>query len=264
MYPLTGHDDDCVFHAAPAKESGFFAIEWPKVEITLLSMRKTLTASALALMSLTTFATAANVAISPGLPGWQELKFDDLTPNQWREEDGAVVVSGSSSVSILYTSANASAAATPILRWKWRVDQGTPATDLGQKGGDDRPISLTVGFAYDSANASFGESMKRVIVENVAGADAPGRVIDLAWGGTAPVGTILESPYSGYSGRIVTMESGAAGGGWVEELIDIAALYRSEWGSEPPPITRIAVSSDGDDTGSTVSARIADIRFEAR
>lgn len=227
-------------------------------------MRKTLTASALALMSVTSVAAAANVTISPGLAGWQELKFDDLTPNAWREESGAVVVEGMSSVSILYTSANVSAAATPILRWKWRVDQGTPATDLARKGGDDRPISLTVGFAYDSANASFGESVKRVLVENVAGADAPGRVIDLSWGGTAPVNTVVESPYSGYSGRIVTMETGGASGGWVEEAIDIAALYRSAWGTEPPPITRIAVSSDSDDTGSTISARVSDIRFTAQ
>lgn len=226
-------------------------------------MMKIMSVSALTLLSFAPAASASSVSISPGLSGWEELKFDDLTPNRWREEEGAVVVEGTSSVSILYTGVNASAGATPILRWKWRVDQGTPATDLSRKGGDDRAISLTIGFAYDSANASMGESMKRVIVENVAGADAPGRVIDLAWGGTAPVSTIIESPYSGYSGRIVTMETSAPGGGWVEEAVDIAAVYRAAWGSEPPPITRIAISSDGDDTGSTVSARVSDIRFTA-
>lgn len=227
-------------------------------------MKKILIASAVALMSLTTLANAASVQISPGLAGWEELKFDDLTPNTWREEGGAVVVGGASSVSILYTNASISPSATPILRWKWRVDQGTPVTDLTKKGGDDRPLSLTIGFAYDPANASFGERMKRVIVENVAGADAPGRVIDLSWGGNAVVGSIAESPYSGSSGRIVTMETSAAGGGWVEEAVDIAAIYRAAWGTEPPAITRVALSSDGDDTGSTVDARIADIRFEAQ
>lgn len=220
--------------------------------------------SAIALMNLTLPAAAANVSISPGLSGWQELKFDDLTPNRWREETGALVVEGSSSVSMLYTSTQASPAATPVLRWKWRVDQGTPATDLGRKGGDDRSISLTIGFAYDSSQASMGERMKRMIVENVAGADAPGRVIDLTWGGASPVGTIKESPYSGYSGRIVTMEASVPGTGWVEEAVNIAALYRSIWGSEPPAITRIAVSSDSDDTRSSVSARVSDIRFSAQ
>lgn len=226
-------------------------------------MKKTLFLSAFALLSLPALAHATNVTVAPGLPGWEELKFDDLTPNRWREEAGAVAVEGASSVSMLYTGLSASPAATPVLRWKWRVDQGTPATDLSRKGDDDRSISLTIGFAYDSSQASMGERMKRVIVENVAGADAPGRVIDLVWGGTAPVGTIMESPYSGYSGRIVTMEMGAPGAGWVEEAVNIAALYRQAWGSEPPAITRIAVSSDSDDTNSTVSAQVADIRFGA-
>jgi len=197
-------------------------------------MKKYAVHSAVALLTLTFAVKATEIVISPGLTGWQELKFDDLTPNQWREEAGAVVVNGASSVSMLYTTTNAKTAATPILRWKWRVDQGTPKTDLGKKGGDDRAISLVVGFAYDSANASMGESMKRLFVENIAGSDAPGRVIDLAWGGNAQEGTLVESPYSGYSGRIMTMETSNPGGGWIEEAIDIAALYRSAWGSKPP------------------------------
>ena len=229
-----------------------------------LGMKNTMIASAMALMTLSGMAHAADVGISPGLPGWQELKFDDKTPNRWREEAGALVVEGTGTVSILYTGVSVSPRATPVLRWRWRVDQGTPATDLSRKGGDDRAISLTVGFAYDSDQASLGESMKRMVVESIAGADAPGRVIDLSWGGTAPVGSNAESPYSGYSGRIVTMETSAAGGGWVDEAVDIAALYRAAWGAEPPPITRIAVSSDGDDTGSAVSARVEGIRFTAQ
>lgn len=227
-------------------------------------MRKTTIASILALFALASPAKAADISISPGLTGWQELKFDDKTPNRWREEAGALVVEGNSTVSILYTGASVSAQATPILRWRWRVDQGLPATNLNRKGGDDRAISLTVGFAYDSSQASMGESMRRVIVESVAGADAPGRVIDLTWGGTAPVGSMAESPYSGYSGRIVPMETSVAGGGWVEEAVDIGALYRTAWGDQPPPVTRIAISSDGDDTGSSISARITDIRFTAQ
>lgn len=221
-------------------------------------------ASAVALFAVAGLANAAEVAISTGLPGWQELKFDDKVPNRWRAEAGALAMEGTGTVSILYTGVSVSPASTPVLRWRWRVDQAPPATDLTRKGGDDRAISLTVGFAYDSDQASFGESMKRMVVENVAGADAPGRVIELAWGGVAPVGSMAESPYSGYSGRIIPMKASAAGGGWIEEAVDVAALYRAAWGAEPPPITRIAILSDGDDTGSTVSAQVTDIRFTAR
>jgi len=226
-------------------------------------MKKMMIATALSVLALATPLSAADIGISPGLPGWQELEFDDLTPNRWREEAGALVVDGQSSVSVLYTSAAVAPGATPVLRWRWRLDQGAPATDLTRKGGDDRSLSLVVGFSYDSPNASMGERMKRIVVENVAGADAPGRVIDLVWGGNLPTGTMIESPYSGYSGRIVTMETSAPGAGWVEESVNIADLYRRAWNSEPPPVIRVAVSSDGDDTNSSVSAQISDIRFAA-
>jgi len=232
-----------------------------KIRLYLFDMKKTVMISVLALAGFSNSGFAMDVNVSPGLTGWNELKFDDLSPNTWREDAGAIVVNGNSSVSVFYTDAKVSPSATPILRWKWRVDETPPATDLTKKGGDDRPISLIIGFAYDSANSSLGEKMKRMFVESVAGADAPGRVIDLVWGGTAPVASIAESPYSGYSGRIKVMENSASGSGWIEEEIDIAALYRSAWGTEPPAITRIAISSDGDDTGSTVDARIANIRF---
>lgn len=228
-------------------------------------MKSILIPSALAFCLSATAATASTVAITPGLPGWQELTFDGLTPNRWREDGGALTVESDSSVSMLYTSVSVDTVRTPVLRWRWRVDQTPPATVLTRKGGDDRPLSLTVGFAYDSASASMGERMKRVIVEQVAGADAPGRVIDLTWGGTEPRGRIAESPYSGSAGRIVTVRgSGAPTGEWIEESVDIAALYRQAWGAEPPPVTRIAISADSDDTRSRASSRVADIRFETR
>ncbi len=205
-------------------------------------------------------ASAGDITIQSGLADWKELNYDGYTPNRWREEAGSLVVAGQNSVSVLYRHANISPSATPILRWKWRVDDGPPKTDIFRKGNDDKAISLIVAFAYDSPNASVGESMKRVFVEAIAGSDAPGRLVDLAWGGISHAGAVAESPYYGYSGRIVAMQP-EGGAGWIEEAIDIAALYRQQWGAEPPKITHVAVSSDSDDTGKPVDARITDIRF---
>jgi len=225
----------------------------------MIPMKKMISA-ALCAIALGSPAFAACVPVSSGLPGWQTLDFDDLAPNTWAEDGGALVASSRASASMLYASVPATTA--PVLTWRWRVDTPVPPTDLARKGGDDRSLSLTVGFAYDPARATLGERMKRIVVENVAGADAPGRIIDFVWGGTQAVGTRIQSPYSGSSGQIVIRRSATdAPGTWQSERVDLGALYRDIWGSAPPPVTRVAVFIDTDDTGGTGQARIADICF---
>jgi len=221
---------------------------------------KHIPAIALLAIVLASPALANCVPVSAGLPGWERLDFDDIAPNTWSEESGAVIGASQASASMLYTGVPATTA--PVLTWRWRVDSAVPATDLTRKGGDDRSFALTVGFAYDPADASLGERMKRVVVENIAGADAPGRILDFVWGGNQPVGTRIESPYSGSSGQmIITRTNADATGEWHTERVDLAALYRNAWGSAPPPVTRIALFLDTDDTAGTAQARIADICF---
>ncbi len=223
---------------------------------------KKLVPIALAASFLAAPAHAACIPVSSGLPGWERLDFDDIPSNTWSEEDGALVVSTNRGSSMLYTSATGGT--LPVLTWKWRVDQGVPATDLTRKGGDDRSISLTVGFAYDPASASIGERMKRTVVEAVAGADAPGRGIEFVWGGMQPVGSRTQSPYSGNSGRIITLRTpDTPTGQWQTERIDLGTIYSEIWEGSPLPATRIALLADSDDTGGSSMARIKDICFEA-
>jgi len=46
---------------------------------------------------------AACVPVTDGLPGWERLDFDDITPNTWTVEDGALVATANDSASMLYT-----------------------------------------------------------------------------------------------------------------------------------------------------------------
>ena len=210
-------------------------------------------------------ADSVTVPVTPGLSGWQEITFSDFTPNRWGVEDGALTVESDRGSSVLYAAVSADPAQTPMLRWRWRVDAAPAPTDLTRKGGDDRALSLTVGFAYEPEKASFGERMKRMLVETAAGSDAPGRIIALVWGGPLASPDLQPHPYSGDSGAQLFLRAATAPtGAWVEQEVDLAALYRARFGSEPPRVVNLAISSDGDDTGTNVRARIADIRFGTR
>lgn len=205
------------------------------------------------------------VPITPGLPGWEEVTFRDKTPNLWRWDEGALAVESNIGASMLYQQVAVDLTQTPILRWRWRVDTAPPPTDLSRKGGDDRALSLTIGYEYEPKKAGLGERMKRMVVEAAAGSDAPGRVIELAWGGNGTVGVMMPDPYSAESGgRISLRLADHPTGVWEEESVDVAALYRERFGGTPPRVVNLALISDGDDTGTNVRARIADLRFEMR
>ncbi|MEM8951191.1 MAG: DUF3047 domain-containing protein, partial [Pseudomonadota bacterium] len=109
--------------------------------------------------------------------GWSETLFDGKAANRY-ETDGAggVTVLSESSVSLVQRPLDVDLAATPLLTWRWRVDEAAPPTDLGVKGGDDRSLAIYVAFPFQPEKAGIMERMKRAVVESVAGEEAPGRV----------------------------------------------------------------------------------------
>lgn len=210
------------------------------------------------------FASACVNLITPGLEGWEEVTFNNLEPNRWSEQNGALTVMSDKSVSILYRKVEIDPSKTPWLSWQWKVDQGPPATDLSKKGGDDRALSVNVGFAYDRSEASFSERMRRMIVESVAGEDAPGRVLDFVWGGNAPVGSVVSDPYTTASGGIITLRTmDEPSSGWIQESIDISKAYISRWKQNPTKIINVGIYGDSDDTKSRIVAGLDKLCFSA-
>lgn len=223
---------------------------------------------ALALAALCILPAAAAAPLDPVLAarGWQELRFDDKTPNRYEALSGnGLRLVSDSSVSMIYRPATANLERTPLLRWRWRVLSVGPATDLAVKGADDRPIALYVGFPYEPDRAGLWERMRRPLVELKKGASAPGKVLVYVWGGTQPRGTRFDSPYMGTaSGNMVLRPGDAATGGWVAESVDLAADFKMVFGYPAPAPVQIAISGDSDDSNSRSVAEITDIVFAAR
>jgi len=211
-------------------------------------------------------AGATETAVAPELAaaGWRLLGFSGKEGNRFRLVDEAIEVASQGSVSLLYRPVAPDLAHTPCLAWRWQVERAMPPTDLGRRGGDDRPLAVYVTFPYDPGEASVTERMTRVLVELTQGSDAPGRALVYVWGGTAPAGTVLESPYMGSAGALIVLRNGDAPlGRWFEERVDVAADYIRVFKRPPRPPSQIAIGADSDDTRSTSLARVADIGFRA-
>lgn len=150
---------------------------------------------------------------------------------------------------------------TPILRWRWKVGGLIRGADIRSKDGDDYPARVYVTFRYDPARAGLGQRMQYGAVRALYGEYPPHAGINYVWDGSAPVGTMLPNAYTARAMMFV-VESGARRvGEWVEVERNVYEDYRRAFGEEPPPVSGVAVMTDTDQTGESVTAWYGDIEF---
>jgi hypothetical protein len=222
------------------------------------------------LASVQTLAAPAPIVTIPAGPdleaaGWRALEVKGKAANRFvGHPDGSIEVVSSSSVSRLHRPIEVDLDTTPVLTWRWRVDESVPLTDLTQKG-DDTALTLYVGFPWDPDEASFTERLTRPLVEAYAGEDAPGRILAYVWGGDDARGEWVESPHLRSAGSMrVLRPADSPIGQWFEERVDLVEDYREAFGEDPPDPTQIAISADTDDTGSTSRGLVDDLAFVGR
>lgn len=196
----------------------------------------------------------------PGSPwhegGWSGIPRARLTPTG----DDAVAITSRGQGGFVWRYERRPA---ECLSWRWRVDHGTPPTRLDRRGGDDRSIAVTIGFAGWPDRASAWQRTQHAVAQaNAGGRPLPRAALVFVWGGTGQEPRGFESPYMAGLGRVFVLRAADAPHGvWKEERVNLPALWRETFGGQVPPVEKIAVSVDSDDTGSRVEARIEAIRF---
>lgn len=213
------------------------------------------------------FSAATNIG---GLPaGW--LPFNPpgkARPTRYTlERDGDTVVlraEADASMSGLVHPLRIDPSETPLIQWRWRIDQPLRSADLTTKAGDDYAARLYVLFDYDLGRLSFLTQTKLKLARALYGAQVPAAALNYVWDNRQPVGTIRANAYTDRS-RMVVVESGMARAGqWFTETRDLAADFRAAFGEDVPPVTGIAIATDTDNTGERATAWYGDIRFLRR
>lgn len=198
---------------------------------------------------LTTAASAGPISFSDG---WQEQRLSLFSSNDYRFGPNLSMVSDGS-VSIAWSRVAQGDWASTRASWRWTVDQSVPATNLAQKGGDDRNISLYFVFVPES----IAPKLQNANIRSLMGNDDV-RVIQYAWGGNHSRGQVIQSPY-GLPGQGVTIALRQAGTGTYSEGVDLAADYARAFGGDKGALIGLAVSGDSDDTNSVIRAAIGNL-----
>ena len=151
---------------------------------------------------------------------------------------------------------------TPLLRWRWRVENVLQKGDATRKDGDDYPLRVYVLFTYDPEKASFGMRAKYGLAKTLYGETPPHASLNYIWANRPYPKRILSSPYTDRSQLIVLRAGEAEIGQWREEEVNILDDYRAAFGEDPPREARLAVMSDADNTGGSATAFLDFIEIE--
>ncbi|MEO9864651.1 MAG: DUF3047 domain-containing protein [Yoonia sp.] len=183
--------------------------------------------------------------------GWSEQKLSLFSNNRY-SFGNTLSMTSDGGVSIAWKRIPQSDWQATNGRWNWTVEQSVPATDLRQKGGDDRNMSLYFVFVPDDQAAGLQNASIRQLLGN-----NDVRVLLYVWGGNHARGSQFQSPY--LRGQGVNVMLRQAGTGSYSENVNLAADYAQAFGGQPGSLVGIAVSGDSDDTDSTIRAAIGNL-----
>jgi len=199
--------------------------------------------------------------------GWRKIDWNGLRPAHFSATaSGGVRVQGQGQASFLTRRLQGPPG---CLAWRWRVDAGPPATDLTRRGGDDRAVALSIGFAGFAPEAGLVLRTQHAVAQASAGpVQLPRSALSYVWGGTgrearAQPGGFFASPWTSGITQIRVMRAAETPRGqWVEERVDLSADWRRAFGGqEVPPLMDLVISTDAEDTGARVDAQVESIRL---
>jgi len=202
---------------------------------------------------------------APGRDGWRALKLPRIE-KQTRYEpiDGSALrATADCSASVMYLPLDGvDLDATPILVWRWRVDETIDNPAERTREADDFAARVYVTFRFDPKLASFTERMKHRVARSMFGDWVWGRALVYVWASSEASGASWENPRAG--GSYVVSLGPAAAGTWREARVDVAGDFAEHWSGTRPALQALAVMTDTDQTCSRATAAFADFRFEAR
>ena len=204
-----------------------------------------------ALALATTTAHAGPISFSSG---WKEQRLSLFSSNDYAFGTSLTMTSNGS-VSIAWARVDQGDWDATGASWDWSVSQSVPATDLSLKGGDDRNISVYFVFVP----AAVAPSLDGAGIRSLLGRSDV-RVVQYAWGGNNPMGTVIRSPY-GQAGTGVTIPLRGVGTGSASENVDLSADFARAFNDEKGALIGLAVSGDSDDTNSVIQAAISNLNL---
>ena len=199
-------------------------------------------------------ALAAIAGAAPGMtfaPGaildWESHSFEGQTRYELVGTDQGEAIHArceGASASGLFRRETVNLKKTPVIEWRWRVDEPINAGDETRKSGDDFAARI---YAVDEYSYLRWRT----------------RAISYVWASEQPAGSAWENPHQSRA-HMVAVASGSpekGDDGWRTQRRNLREDFSRFHDRDLEEINVIAIMTDCDDTGESTEAWYGDIRF---
>lgn len=201
-----------------------------------------------------------------GTAGWQSVRIDKKVPaTRFTAKNiqgvPAIQAYARKSMALFTRPVTVNLSKTPILCWRWRVNDVVRTANIAKKSGDDQAARVYIGMDLPNSALSLGTRAKLALARTRGGKAIPDGAINYVWDNRFPVGTARNNVYTKQAKIIVAQSGAAQAGRWVNERRNLAADIQKQFKTSKAKVTSIAISSDTDNSGETVTAAFADIHL---
>jgi hypothetical protein len=149
----------------------------------------------------------------------------------------------------------------PVITWEWRVPQLIDGADNTNRDAEDSPVRLLLFFDGDRLALPMRDQLALDLAQMASGLAPPYATLMYIWENRQPVGTIIDSTYTGQVKMIVAGSGAEMLGGWRKFERNYVDDYRRAFGRAPGQLIGVGILTDSDNTGAVVEAFYGDIRL---
>ena len=182
---------------------------------------------------------------SASLEHWEAKEFKGQTHYQLTDLDGIQVLKANSadSASGLFNKQRIDLQKTPIMHWRWRIENRLSTANEQAKSGDDYAARV---YVVVGGGLAFWRT----------------QAINYVWASASPKGKVWPNAYAGDHAMMIALRSsGDQAGVWYTEQRNVFADLKQQFGAEIDYIDAVAIMTDSDDTHGKVTAYYGDIYF---
>lgn len=202
-----------------------------------------------------------------GLPdGWQHKDIKNKTSYTVMSDAAGPYLRAESrnAASGLFRATQVDPKQYPIFTWQWKVAGLPAAANEKVKSKDDCAARVFVIFSDALPGASVYSRFKHKLATTFSSIVPPGVAICYVWANKLGRDESLQSPYTDWI-QVVAVESGSDKvGQWVSAERNVVADFQRLFGGTPTQIVGVAVMTDTDQTGASITSYYRELVFKTQ